>query len=206
MAPRNINPLTNRLTGDVDGLTALGSRITQGAGRRGTAVAGGAGGWNPMTMGGGVKTLLALELLQLLGPSALGLVTSQAPAIQGAQPASPSTPPGGKYFVSEQDLSDYTKWYQGEAYRINLLNTVFNANLNLPLSPEGFADKMVRARTYQGRDLTERNIIMEAERRRGEMAQKMLEGILAAPLANLQGQAQVQAARDASRYNPGGGI
>ncbi len=47
---------------------------------------------------------------------------------------------------------------------------------------------------------------MEAERRRGEMAQKMLEGILAAPLANLQGQAQVQAARDASRYNPGGGI
>ena len=75
-----------------------------------------------------------------------------------AQPAyGANVPQGGKYFISEQVLADYDRWYRGEGLRITALNKM-GLGLPYPKSPQEWAEQVIDMRAKQGRELTQRDI------------------------------------------------
>ena len=85
-----------------------------------------------------------------------------------AQPAyGANVPQGGKYFISEQVLADYDRWYRGEMLRITALNKR-GLGLPYPKSPQEWAEQVIDMRAKQGRELTQRDIARD--RAQGEIA------------------------------------
>ena len=99
-------------------------------------------------------TLLADRILDSVLGGVGGAVRSVAPPTPayGA-----NVPQGGKYFISEQVLADYDRWYRGEVLRIRALYN-FGLGLPYPKSPQEWAQQVIDMRAKQGRELTQRDI------------------------------------------------
>ena len=99
-------------------------------------------------------TLFADRLLDAV----LGGIGAAGRSAVPPQPAyGANVPQGGKYFISEQVLADYQRWYVNEVFRVKALNKL-GLDLPLPKSPQEWAEQVIDMRALQGRELTQRDI------------------------------------------------